>query len=369
MKKQLSSLDLHFLLKELEALKGSRVDKVYHPEKSLLIFSFYKANAGKKILKIIIGQALFIADEKEGSETLGFGMLLRKHLDGSFLADIIQIKPERILKLAFQLKDAEKALYVEFFGKGNAILCDENDIIINSLEHHEFKDRTIKPKIQYKYPIMKHNFFGLDSEGLADLLKNSKKDTLVTCLAVELGLGGIYSEEVCLLSGIDKNINPKNIDEKQAASMLPIISGMSNKKIEPLVIYHDDKIIDFTPFELRLYKGHSKKEFPTFSEALSFFYSRFRETKETELDAKLRNLQRIIEEQKHSLEELKKEEKELRGKGELIYHKYSLIREILEEINKASKKYKWGEIKEKLKGHKVVKELNEKERKVIVEID
>ena len=58
----------------------------------------------------------------------------------------------------------------------------------------------------------------------------------------------------------------------------------------------------------------------------------------------------------------------MREKGELIYHKYNLIKEVLDEINKASKKYSWKEIKEKLKEHKIIKEVNEKERKIIIEL-
>src|SRR3989338_3120166 len=162
MKKQLSSLDLYFLLKELEILKDSRIGKIYQPEKNVLVFSLYKTNVGKKLLKIVVGQALYLAEEKEEyGEILGFGMLLRKHLDGYFLYDIEQLKPERIIKFSFKVKDSKKNLYIEFFGKGNAILCDENDIIINSLEHHEFKDRSVKPKIKYEYPIMKYNVFNL----------------------------------------------------------------------------------------------------------------------------------------------------------------------------------------------------------------
>lgn len=116
MKKQLSSLDINFLLKELEILKDSRVDKIYQPEKNTTIFSLYKTNVGKKILKINIGQSLFLIEEKESyEETLGFGMLLRKYLDGYFLYDIEQIKPERIVKLSFKIKDNKKNLYLEFF--------------------------------------------------------------------------------------------------------------------------------------------------------------------------------------------------------------------------------------------------------------
>ncbi len=368
MKKQLSSIDFHFILKELEILKGSRIGKIYQPEKFAIILSLFKSNAGKKILKINVGQSLYIDEKEDYEEILGFGMALRKHIDGYFLLDISQIEPERILKFSFKSKDAEKYLYIEFFGKGNAILCDENNTIINSLEHHEFKDRTIKPKLKYKYPAMKYNLFDLDKNQLEELFKNSKKDTIITCLAVELGLGGVYSEEICLLSNTDKNINPENIGDDKIIAVLNAVLKVLNKKIEAGVIFENNDPADAVPFDLEFYQKYGKKKFQSFSEALGFFYSHFREIKETAFDRKLKELSRIIEEQKQAVESLKEEEKEFREKGEMIYHNYSMIKEILEELNKASKKYSWKEIKEKLKGHRIIKELNEKDRKIVVEI-
>jgi len=369
MKKQLSSMDLHFLVKELQVLKDSRIDKIYHPEKNIIVFSLYKTNAGKKLLKITIGQSLLIAEEKEAyGEILGFGMLLRKHLDGYFLYYIGQIEPERILKFSFKAKDDKKHLYMEFFGKGNAILCDEHSVIINALEHHEFRERVVKPRLKYVYPVMSCNIFDLNKNNLIDLIKNSKKDSIIVSLATELGLGGVYSEEICLLSKIDKNKTPKNIQDKEINAILSSIKTILNKKIEPEVVMEDNNPIDVVPFELKFYEKRNKQKFSTFSEALNCFYSQFNELKETEFDKKLRSLQRIIEEQKAAIEELKKEEIKSREKGELVYHKYNVIKEILEEINKASKKYPWKEIKEKLKEHKVVKEVNEKDRKVVVEV-
>ncbi len=369
MKKQLSSIDLHYLVEELQALKGSRIDKIYNPEKNLVVFSFFKSNEGKRLLKIHVGQSMFLSEEKDDYEDiLGFGQLLRKHLDGYSLTEIWQIEPERIAKLEFKSKSDKKHLYIEFFGKGNAILCDEKDVIINSLEHHEFRDRTIKPKIIYKYPVMGYNIFDLDKKKITDLLVNSKKETLVICLAVELGFGGIYSEEACMLAGIDKNKNPKGIEGAEISSALSSVKKIISKKIEPEVILQDGNPVDVVPFELEYYKNFQKKTFPNFSEALSFFYAHFKEIKETEFDKKMKSLQRIIEEQKTAILKLKEEEKESREKGELIYHKYSLIKEILDEVNKASKKYSWKEIKEKLKEHKIIKEINEKERKVVVEV-
>ena len=369
MKKQLSSIDLHFLIKELQVLKDSRIDRIYQPEKNTIIFSFYKTNVGKKLLQINIGQSLFIADErKEAEETLGFGMFLRKHLSGYSLFDVNQLEPERILRLSFKAKDDKKFLYIEFFGKGNVILCNEHDVIMNASEHHEFRERAIKPKLKYVYPIMDYNIFGIDKKQLEDLFKNSKKDRIVISLATELGLGGLYSEEICLLSNTDKNINPKNIDGKQINLISNSIKKIIDEKIKPEVILKEAKPIDVVPFGIEFYKDCEKKPFDSFSDALSFFYSQFEEMKETTYDRKIKELQRIIEEQTQTISRLKEEEKELRDKGELIYHKYTIIKEILEEVNKASKKYSWKEIKDKLKEHKIVKEINEKERKVVVEI-
>ena len=113
MKKQISAIDLHYMAEELQALKDSRIDRIYQPETNLLVFSLYKTNKGKKLLRVEIGKALFIAEEKEQyEEILGFGQLLRKHLDGYFLTDIEQLKPERIIKITFKAKEETKYLYL-----------------------------------------------------------------------------------------------------------------------------------------------------------------------------------------------------------------------------------------------------------------
>ncbi|MBI2541532.1 NFACT family protein [Candidatus Woesearchaeota archaeon] len=371
MKKQLSSVDLHYLVKELQVLKDSRISKIYQPEKELLVFSLHKSNLGKKILKIEIGKSIFIAEEKEEyPEILGFGQFLRKHLDVCFLADIGQLEPERIIRFTFKAKEERKFLYVEFIGKGNAVLCDEHNVIINAIDQHDFRERSIRPKLKYVYPIMGYNLFDLKENDLTEMLKNSKKESLVVSLATELGLGGLYSEEICLLSGVDKTIDPKYADEKQVHSVLDSIKQIVGKDIDANVVLENGNVIDFAPFNLQFYSDekHEIRKFEMFSEAVSHFYSQFKEVKESAADKKIKELKRIIESQQQTIAELKKEEHELRRKGEAIYHNYTLVKEVLDEINKASKKYSWKEIKEKLKEHKFIKEINEKDKKVMVEI-
>jgi len=176
MVKQLSSLDINFLLKELMELKGSRVNKVYNSGKEEISIEFYKTNVGKKILRIINGKSAFLTQNKFADETPSqFCMLLRKHLEGKFLDSLVQLEPERIIKFVFKTKEDVKKIYIEFFGKGNIILCNNDEIIINPLIHHKFKDRSIMPKEEYKYPDMKYNIFDLNKKDIENLLKNSKK--------------------------------------------------------------------------------------------------------------------------------------------------------------------------------------------------
>jgi predicted ribosome quality control (RQC) complex YloA/Tae2 family protein len=361
MKRQISSIDLHFLVEDMQRLKDSRIDKIYHPEENLIVISLFKTNFGKAMLNLRVGQSAFVSDEKEEyKDTLGFGMVLRKHLDGFFLSEIAQVEPERIMKIN---------LYIEFFGKGNVIICDRYGVIINALSHHDFRERSVKPKLKYVYPVMKYNLFSLKMPCLIDMLKSSKKESVVVSLATELGLGGTYSEEVCMVSGVEKTSAPKDIDENKATSILCAINGITGAKADPYLVLDEKKAaIDFVPFELVIYESNEKKKLESFSQAILEFYSQFKEEKESDHDKKMKSLQRIILLQQAAIEELRKEENELRQKGEMIYHNYNPVKEILDELNKASKKHSWKEIKERLRSHEVIKEVNEKDRKVVVEI-
>ena len=59
MAKQLSTLDIHFLLKELKSLENSRVDRIYNSGKEEFYVQLHKSNIGKKILRVITGKAIF----------------------------------------------------------------------------------------------------------------------------------------------------------------------------------------------------------------------------------------------------------------------------------------------------------------------
>jgi len=373
MVKQLSSIDVNIIVKELMYLESSRVGKIYSIGKEEIYIQLYKTNVGKNFLRIISGKAMFVTETKSVDEMPShFCTMLRRHLGNKILDSIKQLHPERIIEFVFRGKDEIKKIYIEIFGKGNVILCNNETVIIDSLTKHKFRERSILPKRKYKYPNMPLNIFDIKKNELAEMFKESKKDKIVISLATELGLGGVYSEEICLLSNIDKNKDPNHIVNKEIAIIRDSIKKLINKKNNPQIIYKDKEAIDVVPFDTEFYKENEKKKFEGFNQALDYYFTnelKLIKRKESVHTKQINELKRIIDEQKETMESQKRREKENREKAELIYNNYKLIQEIIVELNKAKEKHSWEDIKKKLRGHKVVKDVDIKEKKVTIEIN
>ncbi|MBW2974300.1 NFACT family protein [Candidatus Woesearchaeota archaeon] len=369
MKTNITSLELHQLVEEFQFLINSRVDNIYNPKKEELILQLYASGKGKQILRIISGKLIYLASSKPpGEEPSGFCMFLRKHLGNSRLKSVRQLGSERILEFVFE-KAEKRRLIVEFFGKGNILLCDENNIILSALVYHKWKDREIRARLKYTYPEMQHNLFGLKQETLKELLKKTDK-SLVKCLAADLGLGGVYSEEACLLAKVDKNAKPAELDEKEIKGIFKHINDLIKSSIKPSIVYKDNEVKDIIPFGLKTYDNLEKKGFSSYNEAFDYYFSNeFREEKpKTKHEKDLEKLKRRLEQQEQTIKDLTGKELKERKKADLIYQNYELVNNIILELRKAADKHGWKEIEKRLKGHKLVKSVNPKEKKVEIEV-
>jgi len=374
MKKNITALELSYVLKELRVLLDAKLDKIYHPNKKMLLLQFHITGTGRKILRIFVPDYIYFTDYKEKSpeKPSGLCMVLRKNLEQSRLRSIKQLNSERIVELLFEKKDKHK-LFIELFSPGNIVLCSEDNTIISALETKKWKNRTIRGGIKYVFPKHELNFFDLGKKELKELLKGTEKDSIVTCLAIDLGLGGVYAEESCLLAKVDKKISPKKITEDTLNSLVKAIKSLCNKKINACSVYDKKELVDIVPFELAFYKDFEKKQFKSYNPALDSYFTKQvkkEETDESESRYKkeLEKLNKIIEEQKKQVERMELSIKTNNEKAELIYSHYKLVDEILKGIKKAREKYSWKEIKEKLKGHKIIKGIDEKESKITIEL-
>lgn len=370
MKSELSALELHYLVEEFSVLVNGRIDQIYHPDKNEVILQFHVPSIGRKILRILLPHFIYLTEEKkENPEKIsGFCQFLRKRLENAKLKEIRQKNSERILEFMFEAKDGKINLMVELFSKGNVIVCDENHNILSVLENQEFKDRVLKHGVKYEFPKNIKDFFDLSFEGFKEIVKKSEKD-IVKTLAADVGLGGLFSEEILLLSKIDKN--KKELDENEIKILFSNFKKILSAKLGPRIVYKDSAPIDIIPFDLEKYKEFEQKQFKTFNEAIDSAITKgliAESRKPSKKEKEIEKLNTLIQKQEAQIKELEKTAEENQKKGEFVYENYQKVKEILEAITKAREKYSWKEIKEKAKGNKTVKDVNEAKGEITMEI-
>jgi predicted ribosome quality control (RQC) complex YloA/Tae2 family protein len=365
--RQLTSFDLHYLIAELK-LEGAKIDKFYMSENEEIILSIHIPNTGKRMLRMAAPNMLFLTEQKEEmpEKPKSFVQFLRKHLSNARIRSVQQIGFERTVEITCTTKEGTFRLIMELFGKGNIILCDDDMQIVSALQLKKWSDREIKGGLKYEYPRKEANFLTITEDELKEIYGKSELST-VKFLAIELGLGGIFAEEVCLRAGIDKSKN----DSSFVKPLFQAISSLRSEKPKPMLII-EDVPVDFAPVELKLNEGKDRQELPAFNELLDKLASEAITIRESTRKNKARlqeieRLRKIIAMQEESIAAMQKEADEMQAKGEAIYHHYSLISEILEEIAKARKKFGLREIKAKLKGHHMIKGLNEEKKEITVE--
>lgn len=370
MKKELAALELNSIVEELQFLKDGKIDQIFQPEKKKFYFQFYIPNKGKVILRITPKLIYLTSSRGESSEKpQGYCTYLRKYLSNARVREIKQRGFERIIEFLLEKKEGKYRLMIELFDKGNIILCDENYIVLSPLENQFWKDRTVKAKEKYLWPKKEFNFLEINEKQLQELLKKSKQESLVKTLAIDLGLGGQYSEELCFLAEMDKNMVPEKADSKKLSQAM---ERLKKQKIKPIVIYKNNNLENIVLFDLEKYEDSEKKYFETFNQALDFAFSQEVSKEKEKITVKkpkeIEKLENMIKIQEKNIEKLKKSQEENKRKAELIYENYQQVEEILTELKKAREKYGWKEIKEKLKGHKIIKQIDEKEGKVVIEL-
>jgi predicted ribosome quality control (RQC) complex YloA/Tae2 family protein len=125
---------------------------------------------------------------------------------------------------------------------------------------------------------------------------------------------------------------------------------------EPNIVFdegseeEEPEVLAFVPFPFRLYNDLTKETFSTFSQTIDEFFgvaeSELEDDQEQDvLSQEKARLQKIIDKQKESIENLEMKAKTLRANGELIYSHFSIVQEVLETVTKArSGGTPWDEI-------------------------
>ena len=378
MKEEMSSVDIRYVVRELQWLVGSRVDKVYHDKDEIRIK--LRTKEGRADLILQAGKRFhFTSYVKEApKQPSSFTMLLRKHLSGGFIDAIEQHGFDRIVKVRI----GDYTLIGELFRRGNIILVDFENKIVAALRYEEYKDRRIMPKADYRYPPARENPLEVSKERFLELMREDESLELVRALARKLNMGGMYAEEISIRAGFNKTTPVKELSDEDLMKVYEAMLKTFNDEPRPNIVFKDRNMHDVVPIELRIYDGLEKKYFKTFSEALDEYFGKITLEK-----AKIEQTKRLEAKKKQLLTTLRKQEEMLGGFekamnenqeiGDLIYANYALIERLLGEFRKATGTLGWDEFKRRIEegkkaGNKValmVKGIDPKEKAVKIELE
>jgi predicted ribosome quality control (RQC) complex YloA/Tae2 family protein len=356
MKDTLNYLEIHVLTRELQSLIGARVDKIYNPSENEILMYLYSTKLKKILLRIAVPYSLVLTEYKTEKPEVPshFCMFLRKYLIGARVTKVVQPKFERIVEIHFEHNNESFILINELFSKGNIIICDKDYNILIPLKAQVWRDRTIRAKERYDLPPRNLDLANIDFTRFKEVITTSGKDEIVKSIAIMLGIGGTYAEEICLRAHIDKTKPPKSLNDSELRLLFKTFIDLTEKsesvEIKPYLVYADNILVDVQPFELEIYKDSKKEYMQTFDNAVDLFFvkqfsKRLTTASSDKIELSILKQEALLKSHKAYLEETNEKIKELKQKGELIYQNYDKINNILESILDArNRNISWADI-------------------------
>ena len=270
MKEEMSSVDIRYVVRELQWLVGSRVDKIYHDGDEIRIK--LRTKEGRADLILQAGKRFHLTSyvKEAPKQPSSFTMLLRKHLSGGFIDAIEQHGFDRIVKIRI----GDYTLIGELFRRGNIVLVDSDNKIVAALRYEEYKDRAIKPKAEYRSPPARENPLEVSKERFLELMREDENLELVRALARKLNMGGMYAEEISIRAGFEKTTPVKELSDEDLLRVYEAMLKTFNDEPRPNIVYKEGNMHDVVPIELKIYENLEKRYFNTFSEALDEYFGR-----------------------------------------------------------------------------------------------
>ena len=275
---------------------GSRVEKIYQPERDEIILSLRTKTESKRLLMSAVPGASrvgFCAATRENPmQPPMFCMLLRKHLSGSHILEVKQIGFDRAVEIKFSGTDemgynSVKYLVCEIMGTySNVIFLDENKKIIAVLHPISLSTtnkRQVLVGFTYENPpsqegkidavdVCKEDFIDDINKTLESNTNPSADKYLISKYA---GLSPLVAREIVYRASKSTNERLENVDaEKMWYYFDTFYSGVREGKFSPcLVSDTKSKVIDFSFCKILQYSTQGVvTDFDDVSALLDEFY-------------------------------------------------------------------------------------------------
>ncbi|MGC8710642.1 MAG: NFACT family protein [Candidatus Micrarchaeia archaeon] len=342
--RELASVELSVIALELKALEGLYLKKLYDMGNGAFEL-FFSSNAKEYAVYCKLLRSINITSYIAEHETAtAFAISARKRLLGKKLVEVKQLDGDRILLFDF----SDYKLFVEMLGKGNVVLTDKDDVIIEAYTRVRYKDRSIEPKALYAKP--KGSAIGVSeiNERNAEervLSISSENDRIISLLSRLFEIGPLYIEDVLIRNNIDPKAKANAIEKDTLRRVAEGIANFRNvlSNYKPRVYYNDSEgNKDYSIIEIAKYKGYYEKSYATLSELLDDFYLKERqERQENESDKsrekELLSIKSSIEKQKEFIKTLEYDEQDAKKKGDIIFANMNQINQIIDYARKAKK--------------------------------
>lgn len=278
------------------SLLGTRVDRVFQPNRDELILAFRGFSAAYKLLISARANSarvnLTTIPVENPQQPPMLCMLLRKKLQGAKLLEITQPDLERALMLKFdsvnELGDhVELTLAVEIMGRySNIILVDENGKIIDALKRVDAEmssERLVLPGLLYRLPPPQDKLSMLTCtvEEIMARIDVLPRDMELSkaLMSVLQGISPIIAREVENSAGLGHEMYVKSMTPPQRRRtemyVTTLMETAKNVSGTPhIVIDPQNKPKDFAFMDIRQYgSAMTVSEKESFSEMLDAFYA------------------------------------------------------------------------------------------------
>jgi len=329
-------------------LLDAKVEKVQQPEHDEILLSLYSRQGSAKLsLNVSSNNPKIIISTIQKENPIvapNFCMLLRKHLTGAKITEIIQPDFERAVRIKFETKDEmgfseDRYLVCEVMGRfSNLILCDGNMKMIGILKPVDFSTsqlRQLLPGMTYELPPKQDKRNPLfETEGsfreyFEQVQKNSP-DLSASKFIMNgyLGISPLVSREIAFLACGEVDMPISDVSpERLSAAFFEVVNVIKNQNFNPCMILDGSRYVEYSFFDINQYgKNFEKRYYQSVSQLVETFYAerdRAESLKQSMADLQklINNVeQRLIKKIALQTEEIVPEEKreQLKQYGDLI---------------------------------------------------
>lgn len=277
-------------------LSRGKIEKIYQPEREEIVlvvrtregrFKLYLSCAGSHC-----GAYLSEEDYTNPPMPSALCMLLRKHLQGGVILEIVQKDCERILMIRVESFDelgvkGSKRLIVEIMGKHSNILFvdDANERILDAVKRVSIdvnRERQILPGFPYEYPPDggKIPFSQVTAADIAALPLLSERDPADVLLSHIQGLSPLMARELTADIAIPADWETDEGARNRTAALIEdrlsvMVQQLSSGAVAPCVYLKEDgSPADFHVLPVTQYGDrYEKRSFASASAAASWYYA------------------------------------------------------------------------------------------------